>query len=93
VAVLEFVWWALTSPSALMPILWPVFLVVVVMALIFAVLIRPWAYRAVGKDRVHPVMHSTIGWPLLVVAWAVGWTWLMIALTVGVLTLAAMTRT
>jgi hypothetical protein len=93
VAILEFTWFALTSPWALMPILWPLFLVPAVMALVFALTIRVWAFRAVGKDRVHPVMHSTLGWPLLAVAWIVGFTWLCIALTVGVLTLAAMTRT
>jgi hypothetical protein len=92
VAILEFLWFALTSPWALMPILWPVFAVSAGMALVFALIIRPWAYRAVGKDRVHRLMRSTLGWPVLVVAWAVGITWLAIAMAVGVLTLAAMTR-
>jgi hypothetical protein len=75
-----------------MPILWPLFLVFAVMALVFALATRAWAFRAVGKDRVHPVMRSTLGWPLLAVGWMVGITWLSIATTVGVLTLAAMSR-
>ena len=54
--------------------------------MVFAVGIRLWALRVVGKDRVHPLMHSAIGWPLIMAAWVIGWTWFIIALTVGVLT-------
>ena len=41
-AILEFLWFALTSPGTLMPFLWPVFLASVVLALVFALVIRPW---------------------------------------------------
>ena len=92
-AILEFLWFALTSPWRFMPIIWPVFLLTGVMALVFVFVIRPWAFRAVGKDRVHPLMRSTLGWPVFVIASTFGIMWLAIGMAVGALTLAAMTRT
>ena len=92
-AVLEFLWFALTSPWWLMPFFWPVFVVPAAMALAFALVIRAWTYRSVGKDRAYRLMQSTLGWPVFVVAWTVVIVWVGIAVTVGALTLAAMTRT
>ena len=74
------IWFVLTIPLTLMPVLWPAFLITALTALVFALFTRAWVLRAVGEARVHRVMLSPVGWPVLVVACTVGLMWLFIAI-------------
>jgi hypothetical protein len=85
---MEALWFFLSVPARLMPVLWPVFTVPLMLGA-FALVLRPVVLRGVEPERLSRVMRSSFAWPLAVVVGTFVLLWLTVSLGFFVLILAA----
>ena len=85
---MEALWFFLTVPARLMPILWPVFTVPLWLGAV-ALVLRPIVVPGVDPERLPRIMRLTFAWPLVVFIETFALLWLTAAIGFFVLILAA----
>jgi hypothetical protein len=88
VALVEFLWYVVSAPGRLMPILWPMLLGMPLVMAALTSLIRVVVLRRVDRAGLHPAMRAGPRWALTVALGTFLAMWAFVAAGVAVTLLA-----
>lgn len=84
---MEALWFFVTAPARLMPVLWPLFTVPLLLGAV-ALVVRPVVVRRLDPERRPRIMRSSFAWPLVVIIGTFALLWLMVSISFFMLILA-----